>query len=127
MPHHLLPAAAWPAVPQLPDWASPDNLRTVAIVVFVGLVVVFVLVVRFVQKLVMKATLLVVLAALGIGVWVQRAELGTCARTCQCRLFGVQVKIPQDKCTITTKIGNLVPGSSTTTVRPGATTTTAKR
>ncbi|MEZ5168865.1 MAG: hypothetical protein R2695_21150 [Acidimicrobiales bacterium] len=54
-------------------------------------------VVRFVQRAMMKLALFVLLAGLGLSLWVQRDALGECARTCDCRLFGQTVDIPFDQ------------------------------
>ena len=79
----------------LPEWFSPDNLRTIAIVVVVAMAIAWFLVMRFVQKLIMKAVFTVVLAVIAFGVWNERANLGDCAKTCDCKVLGFEVHIPQ--------------------------------
>jgi len=82
---------------QLPDWANSENLKWITIAVIVAMLVFMFLVVRFVQKLVLKLTLFVVFAGIGGLAWVERADLSTCARTCSCRILWQDVKIPADK------------------------------
>ena len=81
----------------LPEWFNPDNLRTIAIVVVVATVVVWFLVMRFVQKIVFKAVLTVLVAVVAFGAWHERADLGDCAKTCECKVLNVEVHIPQDQ------------------------------
>ncbi len=81
----------------IPDSIDPGQLRTIVIFVILALIVVMFLVVRFVQKLVMKGVMLAVLAGLGVALWAQRADLGDCAETCSCSLFGQDVEIPADQ------------------------------
>jgi hypothetical protein len=81
----------------LPDWFTPDNIRTIALVVGIGCVVLILLVMRFVQKLMMKLSLTVLLALVGFGAWYYRADLGDCAKTCECQVLHVDIKIPKDQ------------------------------
>lgn len=80
----------------LPDSFSPDDVRTTALVVAVLAIVVMLLVLRFVQKLVMKLTATVLLALVAFGAFYYRNELGDCAKTCECRVLGIDIKIPKD-------------------------------
>ena len=80
----------------LPEWFTPDNLRTISLVVGIGAVVLAVMVMRFVQKLVMKLTFTVVLVAIGALAWYERADLADCAKTCECKILGFDVKIPTE-------------------------------
>lgn len=80
-----------------PEWFTPDNLRTIAIAVLVGALVLIFLVLRFVQKVMMKASFTVLLALVAFGAWHYRTELGDCARTCNCRVLGIDIKIPADQ------------------------------
>ena len=36
-----------------------------------------------------------VLAVIAFGVWNERANLGDCAKTCDCKVLGFEVHIPQ--------------------------------
>lgn len=76
-----------------PSWFTDSNLKTLAIGILVGLLALAFLITRFVQKMALKLALLVVCVGLGVGVWVQRANLSDCATTCSCKVFGVKVKI----------------------------------
>ena len=81
----------------LPEWFNPDNLRTIAIVVVAGSLLLMFLVLRFVQKVMMKVSFTVLLALVALGAWHYRTELGNCARTCNCRVLGIDIKIPPDQ------------------------------
>jgi hypothetical protein len=81
----------------LPDWFDTDTART-ALLATLGLTVLLALLVaRFVQKLVIRFVVLAVLIAFGISLWAQRAELGDCADTCKCRLYGQDVVISDER------------------------------
>ena len=82
---------------QLPSWANSDNLQWIAIVVIGVMLVLMFLVLRFIQKLVLKGTLFAIFAIIGVVAWTQRADLEDCARTCDCKVLGFDVKIPKDK------------------------------
>lgn len=80
----------------LPDSFTPDNVRTTALVVAVLAVVLVLLVLRFVQKLMMKVTATVLLALVVFGAFYYRGELADCAKTCECRVLGIDVRIPNE-------------------------------
>lgn len=75
----------------LPESLDPDALRTIAIVALVVLVVGVFLVLRFIQKMVLRVILLGALVGLGVGVWVQRESLEDCVPECACSFFGYDV------------------------------------
>jgi len=81
----------------LPDWIDPDNAKTIAAGVGIAAIVLAIVVVRFVQKLVMKLAFTAVLALVALVAWTQRADLADCANTCDCRLLGFDIEIPQDQ------------------------------
>ena len=81
----------------LPDSFTPDNVRTLALVVAIAAIVLMVLVLRFVQKVMMKLSFTALLALVAFGSWYYRTDLGDCAKTCECRVLGVHITIPQDK------------------------------
>jgi len=80
----------------LPDFFTPDNVRTLALVVAIAAIVLIVVVMRFLQKLAIRLMITGVLVLVAFGAWFYRAELGDCARTCDCRVLGFDIKIPQD-------------------------------
>ena len=80
----------------LPDSFTPDNVRTLALMVGIAAIVLIVLVLRFVQKVMMKLSFTALLALVAFGSWYYRADLGDCAKTCECRVLGVHITIPQD-------------------------------
>ena len=78
----------------LPDWLDPSTLRTVAAVAIVVILVAAFLIMRFVQKMILRVVVLGIAVGLAAGVWAERAELRDCARTCDCRFFGFEVEPP---------------------------------
>ena len=82
---------------QLPSWANSDNLQWIALGVIGAMLMLMFLVLRFIQKLVLKGTLFGIFAIIGLIAWIERADLEDCAKTCECRVVGFDVKIPADK------------------------------
>ena len=82
----------------LPTSLDSESLQRIAIGVLIGLAVLSLLIMRFVQKMAMRLLLLALVIGLGIGVWAQRAEFQQCAKTCNCRLFGKDVRVPTPRC-----------------------------
>jgi hypothetical protein len=87
-------------VPDLPllglvvDVPVLGEVRGVTLGVLAAVVVVALVVARFVAKLAVRVLLLVALAALALGVWVERDEVARCADTCSCAPFGRSVDVP---------------------------------
>jgi protein-S-isoprenylcysteine O-methyltransferase Ste14 len=86
---------------------EPDQLKQAAVAVLVVLGVVFVVVARFVTKIVSKLVLLALLALLAFGIWTQREDLDECQRRvrsgeiltddnkpCACEVAGFDVTVP---------------------------------
>ena len=82
---------------QLPSWANSDNLQWIALVVIAAMVVLMLLVLRFIQKLMLKGTLFAIFAVIGLIAWIERDDLKDCADTCKCRVVGFDVEIPAEK------------------------------
>ena len=80
----------------LPEWLNAETLKPVTAGVLVLIIAAGFLVARSVQKLVVKVIALVLLAALGLGIWFFRADLGDCWKTCNCQLLGREVAVPED-------------------------------
>ncbi len=80
----------------LPESLTPDNVRTIALAVAIAAVVLAVVVLRIVQKLVMKLTLTVLLVGVGALAWHERGDLADCAKSCECKILGIDVRIPAD-------------------------------
>ncbi len=74
----------------VPTWFA-DNIPQISAATLVLLVVV---VIRFVQKAVMRAALLLLIAIAGSLVYTQRAPLRTCAKTCECQIAGRDITVP---------------------------------
>ena len=72
---------------------DPDQVKTGAIVALAVLVVVAFLVMRFIQKMVLRVILLGGLVGLGVYVYAQREELKDCVPECACTFFGFDVKV----------------------------------
>tara|TARA_B110000438_G_scaffold289996_1_gene325206 strand:+ start:1063 stop:1455 length:393 start_codon:yes stop_codon:yes gene_type:complete len=85
-----------PQVVELPGWVEPALLRSVAVVAIVVIVVLAFVAARIIRRMVVRLTVVIVLAALAVGIWSQRVELAGCAAECSCALFGQVVQIPAD-------------------------------
>ncbi len=81
----------------LPDWLDPELLTWLILVVIAVLLYLMYVVVRFVQKVVLKVVLFALLAGIGLSLWVQRSDLEDCARSCECSLYGQTVEIPWEQ------------------------------
>jgi hypothetical protein len=79
----------------LPDWLDVDNVRNLALVVGIVAIIVAFMVIRFVQKIIVKGIVAVVLIGIAAFAWYQRADLGDCAKTCECKLLGFTVETPR--------------------------------
>lgn len=73
-----------------PAWFA-DNLTQISVGT---LLVLTALVIRLVQKVAVRAALLVLIAAVTVFVYVNRAPLETCAKTCECDLGGRHITVP---------------------------------
>ncbi|MFQ5558182.1 MAG: hypothetical protein ACE5GB_11840 [Acidimicrobiales bacterium] len=78
----------------LPEWLDPDTLRWLILAAIAAIIVAMYVTARFIQRLVLRLVLFVVLAGLGLALWVQRTDLRDCVDTCSCSLFGQGVEIP---------------------------------
>ncbi len=84
-------------VAALPEWLDPELLTWIILVVIAVLLYMMYVVVRFVQRVVLKVVLFVLLAGFGLSLWVQRTNLEDCARTCECSLYGQDVEVPWEQ------------------------------
>ena len=82
----------WPLL----DRIDAESLQPIIVGAVVALGVLAVLVMRFVRKLLMRLLLVVLIGALAVSLWLQRADLQDCAKTCSCKLFGQEVALPAD-------------------------------
>ncbi len=89
-------ADQFPDVVELPAWIDPSFLRSAAVVAIATILVLLVLAARIIRRLVVRGLVIVVLAALAVGLWSQRVSLADCAAECSCNLFGQAVQIPDD-------------------------------
>ena len=60
----------------VPDWLDAERLEWVILAVIAGLLVSVYVVLSFVRKVVTKFLLLLVIAALGVSLWIQRRSSG---------------------------------------------------
>jgi hypothetical protein len=84
----------WPAL-ELPSFITSDNLPWLIVAAIVVLVALALLVANFVRSLALRIALLGVIGLAVLALWVQRAELADCQDTCECRLFGQDVHVPE--------------------------------
>ena len=96
MPDDLTELFDLPEFIQLPSWADPQFLRSVAVVAVAVSVILLVLAARIIRRLVLRTVVVVLLATLTVGLWGQRSGLIDCPADCSCSLFGQPVKIPAD-------------------------------
>jgi hypothetical protein len=76
-----------------PSWLSVSNVKNIAIGAMAGFGGLVFIVMRFVHKIMLKVGMAVVLVALGIGSYAQRANLNDCAQKCKCTVFGQDLKL----------------------------------
>ncbi len=81
----------------LPSFLTPDRLRWIIPLVTLAMLFAAFWVVRFITKLAIKASILGVIALFLFTLWIQRSDLGDCAKTCECSLYGIEVDITQDQ------------------------------
>ena len=86
-----------------PDWLTADRLQWVILGALAINLVAMWLVAKLVRKAITKFLLFVLLAGLGLSLWIQREDLQNCVDTCECTLYGQDVEIPEnrrpDRCT----------------------------
>ncbi len=73
-----------------PAWFA-DNIAAICLV---ALVLVTVGVIRLVQKTATRVTLLALIAGVAVFVYVNRAPLEACARTCECQIADRDLDVP---------------------------------
>ena len=78
------------------EWVDAESLRAILLGAIVALGVLAALVVRVVRKLLLRLVLVVLIGALAVSLWLQRADLQDCVETCSCQLFGQDVAVPAD-------------------------------
>jgi hypothetical protein len=78
----------------LPESLDPDTLRAVSLGGIGVAVLAGLLVLRLVQRAVVRVVLLGVLVGLGAYLWSQRAALSDCVPECSCHFAGFDVDVP---------------------------------
>jgi TctA family transporter len=81
----------------IPESLDAASLRWIILVIIAAIVVAMYLVMRFVRKMATRVVFLVILAVLGIYLFVERENLADCVDTCSCSLFGMDVEIPENR------------------------------
>ncbi len=83
------------------DWVDSvsdvDLLRWVLLAAIVLLAAMAILAVRVVRAILARIALAVLLGAVCVALWVQRADLQECLNTCSCSLFGQSLEIPANR------------------------------
>lgn len=82
----------------LPDWLDPETLQWSLLVAIAVVLYLMYIVASTVRRALTRFLLFVVLAGLGLSLWVQRDDLRYCVDTCECSLYGQEVEIPGDRC-----------------------------
>ncbi|MBP7928481.1 MAG: hypothetical protein KAZ88_07735 [Acidimicrobiia bacterium] len=83
----MLFGAAWPSA------LDSDTLRVVVVVIILAIVGISIALSLFITRMVTKMVVLGIGAVLVITLWNARADLGDCAQTCSCSLFGQDVTV----------------------------------
>ena len=78
------------------EWIDAEALPDIILGAIAVLGVLAVLVIWAVRKLLLRLVLIVLIGALAVSLWQQRADLQDCVETCSCRLFGQRVAVPAD-------------------------------
>lgn len=81
----------------IPESLDADSLRWIILVVLCAVILGMYVVIRFVQKMATRAAFLILLAVIGIALYVERENLEDCVDTCSCTLFGMDVEIPENR------------------------------
>ncbi len=81
----------------LPAWIDAETLRWIILISIVVLIVFMFWVARAIRKSFVRITVMVLISALGFGLWVQQDGLADCAKDCSCSLFGMSVEIPSNR------------------------------
>jgi len=81
----------------LPEWFSVETSKNLTIVALVLLGILLLLVLRFISKILIKFSVIVIILALAFGIWSERSDLSGCINTCDCEIFGQRIQIPLNK------------------------------
>lgn len=81
----------------LPDWLDPETLQWVILTVIAVLLYLMYVVARTVRRALTRFLIFIVLAGVGLSLWIQRDDLQDCVDTCACSLYGQDVEIPEDQ------------------------------
>lgn len=81
----------------LPEWLTAERLQWIILVALALNLYAMYLVAKLVRKAITKFLLFVVLAGLGLSLWIQREDLRDCVDTCECTLYGEDVVIPEER------------------------------
>ena len=78
------------------DWINSENLQWILIVAVLAVLLLLWPVLKFVQQVIAKTVLAVLVVALSIVLWTQRASLTDCAKNCECDFLGIEIEIPAE-------------------------------
>lgn len=96
MPTEFLDRIDLPELVELPAWADPQVVRSASAVAIVVALVALFLAIRIIRRLFVRVVVVVLLAALSIGLWEQRVNLADCAVDCSCAVFGQPLVVPAE-------------------------------
>lgn len=81
----------------LPTWLDPETLQWAILVAIAVLLYLMYIVARTIRRALTRFLMFVLLAGVGLSLWVQREDLQNCVDTCACSLYGQDVEIPVDQ------------------------------
>lgn len=80
----------------MPEWLNTDVLSNLTVLLLILVGVGALVAARFVQIVILKGVVVVLLAVLAIGIWLFRYDLGRCADDCDCTFAGRSISIGPD-------------------------------
>ncbi len=86
-----------PFAVSLPSFLTPETLRWLIPAVTLVMLAGGFWFMRLITKLAIKAAMWGVIGLFLLTLWFQRADLGDCATSCACSLYGIDVEITQEK------------------------------
>ena len=96
MPTEFLDRIELPELVRLPAWADPEVVRSASGIAIVVARIALFLALRIIRRLRVRVVVVVLLAALSVGLWEQRTDLVDCAVDCSCAVFGQPLVIPAE-------------------------------
>jgi hypothetical protein len=76
---------------------DPETLQWAILVAIAVLLYIMYVVARTIRRALTRFLMFVLLAGVGLSLWVQREDLQDCVDTCACSLYGQDVEIPEEE------------------------------